>query len=216
MIIHILANKKTEEKLNLKEDIFKFHYENHKNHVYDLIIASNTEEIIKLDEYTPILYLTEEYSKEEALEVFNKGVDDYQPISIDMDILLIKIKLLIRYDKKLYVPPPKKIIENKDYKVGKYTFNSLKRDLYYDGEYVGTLRNKECELFSLLASNINRVVSIIHICRHLWGEEYKYKKETLFTLRMHIFSIKKLLKKTPTVFINNIYEEGYKLIVRKN
>ena len=214
MAVHILANKKIVEKLNLKEDIFKFHYERHKDYVYDLIIATSIKEIIKLEEYTPILYLTEQYNKEEALKVFNKGVADYQLLSIDRDILVTKIKLLTRYNKKIVKKSEPE--EFKEYKIGSYTFNNKERIIYYKEEKIGKLGKTAFRILILLYKKLNTTVDIMDICRIIWGDDYIFNRKSLMTMRMHIYFIRRVLNKDSKIFILSIYEDGYKLIVRKN
>ena len=183
------------------------------NSEYNLIVLSDMKKLLKIrkhDDYIPIIFLAEEFNKEEAIFFYKNGGDDYQVKSIDKDILFIKIRLLIRHEEE-----KESILIAPEYKIGKYLVDTKNKMLYYDGEVVKKLRKKSVRLLTLFAKNINKPVSLEQVQEYLWEGE-KYNHDRIFSLRMHIMHVKQLLNKDRRVFIVNIYEDGYKLIVRRD
>lgn len=183
------------------------------NRDYNLIVLTDMKKLLKIrkhDDYVPIIFLAEEFNKEEAIFFYKNGGDDYQVKSIDKDILFIKIRLLIRYEEE-----KEPIVIAPEYIIGKYLVDTKNKLLYYNGEVISKLRKKNIRLLTLFAKNINKPVSLEQVQEYLWEGE-KYDHNRIFSLRMHILTTKQLLNRDDKVFILNIYEEGYKLVVRKN
>jgi DNA-binding response OmpR family regulator len=196
------------------DDIFNVEIRNwSKGDSYDLVIISDMKKLLKIranDDYVPIIFLAEKYDKEEAIFFYKNGGDDYLLKSIDKDILNIKLKLLTRYK-----PEEKPVVLAPEYRIGRYIINTKNKQLFYSGELISSLRKKDVKLLTLFAKNINKVVSMEQIQDCLWDGD-RYSKSKMFTLRMHILHTKQLLNRDHKVFILNIFEDGYKLIVRKD
>ena len=91
----------------------------------------------------------------------------------------------------------------------------MKNDYYWDQEHKKLLchnkehilTNKEIELLTLLASNVNKTFSVQEIIFELWYDSDEPKESALKTL------IKGLRKKLPEGSIKNIFGVGYKIEV---
>ena len=99
----------------------------------------------------PIIFLTAKALKEDVLQGFKIGADDYITKPFSMEELVFRIGAILRRVKG------KKEKEITMYKIGKFTFDTQKQVLIADGQ-VQKLTTKESELLSLLCSHVNEIL----------------------------------------------------------
>ena len=117
-------------------------------HVDGFTIAN---EIRKINNEVPIIFLTAKKLKEDVLKGYGVGGDDYISKPFDTDILLAKIKAIIsRRDLQSGI---RDIFE-----IGRFVFNSKLRTLTI-GNDEKKLSPKEAQLLELLAVNPNALIS---------------------------------------------------------
>jgi DNA-binding response OmpR family regulator len=166
-------------------------------HVDGFTIAT---EIRKINEHIPIIFLTAKTLKKDILEGFRLGADDYITKPFDSEVLLMKIKAILRRNTFLNDPS-----EQKEFSIGKYTFKADLRTILYEG-VEQKLSPKESELLRLLCVHMNQVLPREEALISIWGEE------SYFTTRsMDVFmsKIRKYLKDDPRVGIETVHGSGY-------
>lgn len=131
---------------------------------------------------TPIIILSAKTDREDKLNGFTLGADDYIEKPIDIDILLAKIKGIFkrRYDIE-------KIVE------GDLILNIAKQVLVVDGKNY-ELTSKECELLKILIQNKNTTLKKEYLFNAIWGSD----SETEFqSLTVHIKWLREKIEKDP-------------------
>lgn len=164
---------------------------------------SLAQDIRKLNSNVPILFLTAKTLKEDVLEGFKIGGDDYVTKPFSMEELLYRIEAILR---RICV---KKSRITNEYKLGKFTFDTQKQLLIIDGK-VTKLTTKECELLTLLAQNANNILERNYALKTIWVEDNYFNARSM---DVYITKLRKLLKDDPNVEIINIHGKGYKLII---
>jgi DNA-binding response OmpR family regulator len=155
------------------------------------------------DPTMPIIFLTAKSMKEDILEGFRLGADDYISKPFSMEELLFRMEAILRRVRGK---------KNKDaviYHLGKFMFNTQKQTLHYDGVETH-LTTKENGLLALLASNANNVVERDYTLKTIWDKD---DVQHARSMDVYITKLRKLLRPDPSVQIMNIHGYGYKLVV---
>ena len=152
----------------------------------------------------PIIFLTAKTLKEDILEGFKIGADDYITKPFSMEELLLRIEAVLRRSTGL-----KPEDEQEIFKIGKLTFNSKKQTLF-DGEEEQKLTTKESELLRLLCLNVNKVLERNYALKNIWADDNYLNARSM---DVYITKLRKHLKKDPSVEIINVHGKGYKLIL---
>lgn len=163
------------------------------------------KDIRNLQSDVPIIFLTAKTMKEDILEGFKAGADDYISKPFSMEELIFRIEAITRRTKG------KKVKEKDTYLLGKYTFDTQRQILSYDDSQI-KLTTKETELLTLLAANVNEMVERNFALRTIWIDDNYFNARSM---DVYITKLRKLLKEDPEVGIINIHGKGYKLIAPK-
>src|SRR5574344_1350825 len=107
-------------------------------------------EVRSVNEIIPIVFLTAKTLKEDVLEGFKIGADDYITKPFSMEELTFRIEAILRRVRG------KKNKESSVYKLGKFTFDTQKQILSKDGNST-KLTTKESELLGLLCAHANEI-----------------------------------------------------------
>ena len=162
-------------------------------------------EIKKLNPEVPLIFLTAKAMKEDMLEGFKIGADDYITKPFDSEVLLYKIKAVL--NRKAPVQQEQK--EQTEFTIGQYKFQANLRILSrYETEV--KLSPKEAELLKMLCLHLNDVLPRELALEKIWHED------TYFTARsmdVYIAKLRKYLRHDPSVEIINIHGRGYRLCV---
>ena len=161
------------------------------------------KDIRNLNSDVPIIFLTAKSMKEDILEGFKAGADDYLSKPFSMEELLYRMEAIMRRVRGK---------KNKDatvYKLGQFTFDTKKQTLSLNGEDV-KLTTKENELLSLLAANANSILERNYALKTIWIDDNDFNARSM---DVYITKLRKHLRPDPTVGIINIHGKGYKLIV---
>ncbi len=182
-----------------------------KNH-YDLCILdimmpvkdgyTLAKEIRMTNTEIPIIFLTAKSLKEDVIEGFKAGGDDYITKPFSMEELIFRIEAIIRRAKKELISP------QAEYKIGKYVFNSDKQILKL-GNSEQNLTTKESELLKLLCNNKNMVLERNFALKTIWIDDNYFNARSM---DVYIAKLRKYLKDDPSVQILNIHGKGFKLI----
>jgi len=166
-------------------------------HVDGFTIAAG---IRKKDEHIPIIFLTAKTLKKDILEGFRIGADDYITKPFDSEVLLMKIKAILKRNSMFNSSS-----DQDEFQIGKYLFNASLRTIKC-GELEQKLSPKESELLRMLCIHMNKVLPREEALNSIWGEE------SYFTTRsMDVFmsKLRKYLKDDPSVEIATVHGSGY-------
>lgn len=161
-------------------------------------------EIRMIDPEVPIIFLTAKSMKEDVLEGFSIGADDYITKPFSMEELLYRIEAILRRTRG-------KGTQNKDtvFEIGRYSFDTKKQILTLDKE-AHKLTTKESELLKLLCNNANNVLERNFALKTIWEDDNYFNARSM---DVYITRLRKYLKGDPSVEIMNVHGKGYKLIM---
>ena len=161
-------------------------------------------EIRIIDPEVPIIFLTAKSMKDDVLEGFSIGADDYITKPFSMEELLFRIEAILRRTHG-------KGSQNKqtEFEIGKFRFDANKQNLTL-GEESQKLTTKETELLKLLCNNVNSVLERNFALKTIWVDDNYFNARSM---DVYITKLRKYLKGDPSVEIMNIHGKGYKLIV---
>ena len=150
----------------------------------------------------PIIYLTAKTLKEDVLDGFKIGADDYITKPFSMEELVFRIEAILRRVKG------KKNRDRTSYKIGSFTFDTQKQILSR-GEKQTKLTTKESELLSLLCAHANEILQRDFALKTIWIDDNYFNARSM---DVYITKLRKHLKEDESVEIINIHGKGYKLI----
>ena len=160
------------------------------------------KEIRNSNQDIPIIFLTAKTLKEDILEGFKIGADDYITKPFSMEELVFRIEAIIRRTKG------KKNKESTVYRIGKFTFDTQKQLLCL-GDEQRKLTTKENELLALLCSHANEILQRDFALKTIWIDDNYFNARSM---DVYITKLRKHLKEDPQIEIINIHGKGYKLI----
>jgi DNA-binding response OmpR family regulator len=152
----------------------------------------------------PVIFLTAKNMKEDVLEGFKLGADDYLTKPFSMEELIFRIEAILRRTEGEGQEGNQEV-----FKLGKYTFDSQKQTLT-DGKEMQKLTTKESELLRLLCVNVNKVLERNFALKTIWVDDNYFNARSM---DVYITKLRKHLKDDPGVEIINVHGKGYKLIV---
>ncbi len=163
------------------------------------------------DTQTPIIFLTAKAMKDDVLNGFELGADDYITKPFNSEELLARINVILR---RSQVPlDPKE--EQTDFEFGQFHFNFPLRILTFtadNGEKSKEkLSPKEAQLLRLFAINKNDILSRSEALTKIWGEDNYF---TARSMDVFVTKLRKYLKPDTSIEIVNIHGNGFQLLVR--
>ncbi|MDY6206458.1 MAG: response regulator transcription factor [Prevotella sp.] len=160
------------------------------------------QEIRQTNAEVPIIFLTAKQLKEDILEGFKIGADDYITKPFSMEELVFRIEAILRRVRG------KKAKEATQYKIGRFTFDTQKQLLSIDGNQT-KLTTKENELLALLCSHVNEILQRDYALKTIWIDDNYFNARSM---DVYITKLRKHLKADDQIEIINIHGKGYKLI----
>jgi DNA-binding response OmpR family regulator len=161
------------------------------------------KEIRKIDPAIPIIFLTAKSLKEDILEGFRTGADDYITKPFSMEELLYRIQAIFKRTANIVT-----IKKEALYIIGNYTFDPLKQFLSFGDQFV-KLTTKESELLELLCQHGNEILERNFALKSIWIDDNYFNARSM---DVYITRLRKYLKKDPAVKILNVHGRGYKLL----
>ena len=166
---------------------------------------SIAREIRRLQPSIPLIFLTAKTLKSDVVEGFKIGADDYITKPFDSEVLLYKMKAILkRHGHKA------KKEEQREFVIGKYRFDSFLRIITLDNES-RKISPKEAELLKMLCQNMNEVVPRDLALKNIWGDDNYF---TTRSMDVFITKLRKYLNQDPDIEIENIHGTGYRLLVK--
>jgi len=161
--------------------------------------------IRKSDTEVPIIFLTAKSMKEDRLEGFSIGADDYVTKPFSIEELMMRVKAILKRTQNP-IHQPKDIAL---FHVGEYEFDSEQRLLKYLNES-RQLTHKESELLKLLCTNTGLIVKRSDALKKIWGDDNYFNGRSM---DVFVTRLRKYLKHDGNVQIINVHGMGFKLTV---
>ena len=158
-------------------------------------------EIRMINKNIPIIFLTAKSMKEDIIEGFNKGADDYITKPFNTEELLVRIQAVMRRMK----PQGE---EKEEFQIGHYHFNYKNLSLELNGK-AEKLTTKEAELLKLLCLHSNDVLDRNFALKAIWQNDSYFNSRSM---DVYITKLRKYFQQDPSIQIINIRGHGYKLI----
>ena len=163
------------------------------------------------DTQTPIIFLTAKAMKDDVLNGFELGADDYITKPFNSEELLARINVILR---RSQVPSDPKE-EQTDFEFGNFHFNFPLRILTFTDEKgeksKDKLSPKEAQLLRLFAINKNDILSRSEALTKIWGEDNYF---TARSMDVFVTKLRKYLKPDTAIEIVNIHGNGFQLLVK--
>jgi two-component system, OmpR family, response regulator len=169
------------------------------------------QEIREQDQEMPIIFLTAKAMKDDVLQGFKIGADDYITKPFNSEELLLRIQAIL---KRSYAKST--IREDvREFFVGKYHFDYPLRILTYDREGPDEekfkLSPKEAQLLRMFAIYKNDILSRSEALNEIWGEDNYF---TARSMDVFVTKLRKYLKLDENIEIVNIHGNGFQLLVK--
>ncbi|MBU8893603.1 MAG: response regulator transcription factor [Bacteroidales bacterium] len=163
---------------------------------------SIAKKIKELNPEIPTIFLTAKTLKEDILTGFRIGADDYITKPFDSEVLLYKVKAIIKRNQISGS-------DVKSFKIGKYEFDSDLRILSFNKDTV-KLSPKEGELLKMLCLHENKILDRDKALNKIWGEDGYF---TARSMDVYITKLRKYLRNDTSIEIENIHGSGFILKV---
>lgn len=162
------------------------------------------KEIRELDKRIPILFLTAKAMKDDKLQGFEAGADDYLTKPFAMEELLARITAIMRRVEQ------KTGQDSEFYMLGAIKYEPSLRILHLsEGEK--KLTTKENQLLELLVKNENDILDRQATLRAVWGDDNYFNGRSM---DVYIAKLRKLLREEARIEIMNIHGKGFKFLVK--
>ena len=160
------------------------------------------KEIRQLNTSIPIIFLTAKSMKEDLVEGFSSGADDYMTKPFSIEELLLRVEAVLRRTRGDNVT-------NQDvFTIGIYTFNATKQTLT-NGDHEQKLTAKESELLKYLCFNRNGILDRNFALRTIWNDDSYFNARSM---DVYITKLRKYMKDDSSIQIINVRGKGFKLI----
>lgn len=163
------------------------------------------KEVRAKDQVTPLVFLTAKSLKEDKIEGFKIGCDDYVTKPFSIEELVFRIEAVL---KRSSIKPTADIAQT-NFTVGSFTFDSTRQLLTRKSTQL-KLTPKESELLRLLCLHINQTVERDYALRTIWGNESYFSGRSM---DVFVSKLRKYLKDDPTIEIMGIHGKGIRLVV---
>ena len=156
----------------------------------------------------PVLLLTARDAQEDVVEGLDSGADDYLSKPFDLNILLARVRSLLRGRARARDAAPDEARFGDARNPVRVDFNAMVADVR---GVTTRLTHKENEILKLLWQRRGQVVTREEILQRIWGVEGYIQSRTVDN---HIVQLRKLLEEDPKKprIILSIHGSGYKFV----
>ncbi len=154
----------------------------------------------------PLFFLSAKTMKDDIIQGYKLGADDYITKPFDSEVLLHKIKAILKRNEEMH-----KEEVNAEFDLGKYHFNPRLRELIINGK-TQVLSPKENELLKMLSEYKNDLLSREIALKKIWGSDTYFNGRSM---DVYIAKLRKYLKEDSNIEIVNIHGNGFRLVVQE-
>ncbi len=159
------------------------------------------KEIRDLDPDIPFMFLTAKALKVDKLKGFRLGCDDYIVKPIDQELLIARIKALIKRTTS------DSSANCSSFSIGKYHFDVTNHLLNFENQS-HRLTEKEAKILQLLCENKHGVLDRNKALKEVWGKSDFFNRKSM---DVFIHKLRQYLKADPQVQIVNVHGKGFVL-----
>jgi two-component system OmpR family response regulator len=163
------------------------------------------QEIRRLSISVPIIFVTAKAMKEDRIQGFKLGADDYLTKPFSIEELLLRIETILKRVYKQQTKADEQFVCT----LGRMTCDFTNQQILSE-KGITELTNKEAKLLKLFCVNLNNVIPRDTIQKAIWEDEGYFVGRSM---DVFISRLRKLLKDDPAVTILNVHGVGYKLQV---
>ncbi|MCH8127307.1 response regulator transcription factor [candidate division KSB1 bacterium] len=164
------------------------------------------KDIRKTNQKIPIIFLTAKSLKEDRIEGFKIGGDDYVVKPFSMEELVLRIQAVLKRTGK----SSQVSIEKAKFPIGQYTFDYENQILILQ-DHSTKLTSKEAELLKLLCMHENDILDREIALKLIWSDDNYF---TGRSMDVFISRLRKYLSNDTNVEIRNVHGKGFKLVVK--
>jgi DNA-binding response OmpR family regulator len=190
----------------------KFHKSNYDLCLLDVMMPKKdgftlAKEIREEDQDVPIIFLTAKAMKEDVLQGFRTGADDYIKKPFDSSELLYRIQAVLKRSKSKNQTKE----DPKEFNIGEFHFNYPLRILTR-GENKDKLSPKEAQLLKMFCMYMNDILPRSEALKKIWGEDNYF---TARSMDVFVTKLRRYLKPDENIKIVNIHGNGFQLVVNQ-
>lgn len=160
-------------------------------------------QVRRKDEAIPLIFLTAKSLKEDKIEGFRIGCDDYVTKPFSVEELLLRIQAVLRRSGATGQD------ERTSFIIGEFTFDAVTRSLRI-GQQERKLTSRESELLRLLCLHQNKTLDRSLALREIWGDDNYFNARSM---DVFVSKLRKCLKDDPHIEISSVHGVGFSLTV---
>jgi DNA-binding response OmpR family regulator len=160
-----------------------------------------------IDQLVPIIFLTAKGLKEDRIEGFKTGCDDYITKPFSSEELSLRLEAILRrcaLRQESGIKPEEEVFQ-----IGLFTFDP-KNMILQISDRQRILTRKEASLLRLLCLHKNTLLRREEALLSVWGDDDYFIGRSM---DVFITKLRKYLKEDPSILIQNIHGTGFKLQV---
>lgn len=165
------------------------------------------KQIGQINEQAQFLFLTARNMKEDKIQGLQLGAFDYVTKPFDVDELVLRIRNFVNRQMRF-------ANSSREHAKNEIFIDDVKLDLKLLSLSIGesfttTLTLRELELLTFLYQQRNQIVKREEILLHIWGDNDYFLGRSL---DVFISRLRKVLSRSNSVKIDNVYGVGFKLV----
>jgi DNA-binding response OmpR family regulator len=168
---------------------------------------SFAREVRQQDQMMPIIFLTAKAMKEDKIEGFKIGCDDYVTKPFSMEELSLRIQAVLKRSGSVALADHQ-VEEQSMFVIGKYAFDVKRQTLEFKGKK-RKLTSREGELLRLLCLHMNKTLERGYALRTLWGNDNYFSGRSM---DVFISRLRRYLDGDSNIEILNVHGKGHKLV----
>ena len=161
------------------------------------------------DDTTPVTFLTAKSLKEDKVEGFRIGCDDYVTKPFSMEELMLRIHAVLRRTQPSSDPDEHHALNR--FTIGRFVFDTI-RQVLTSGPSEHKLTGREAELLRMLCLHQNRVLERDIALKAIWGSDTFFNGRSM---DVFISRLRRYLAADDSVQILNVHGRGFKLFVEE-
>ncbi len=155
----------------------------------------------------PIIFLTAKAMRDDRIEGFKAGADDYVTKPFSMEELLLRMQAVLRRAR----PGESGKSQPTTFQFGQFSFDPNRMILSIDGEQQ-KLTAREAEVLAILCRNLNQTVDRGKILRDVWGNDSYFNGRSM---DVFVSRLRRYLKADPTIEILSLHGKGLRLVANE-
>lgn len=163
------------------------------------------EEMRKINNSTPFIFLTAKLLKVDKLRGFSLGCDDYIVKPVDEELLIARIRAIIRRSVHTTGEQTTETI----FEIGQYEFD-FHRQILKIGKHEQILTGREATLLKMLCDHKNKLLDRRKTLEIIWGDPDYFNRRSM---DVFISKLRRYLIDDPNVSIINLHGRGFILKV---